>query len=61
MRKQKTDRSRIERAAKRYHSNHEAAKSMNLSAGAFGRLCREYKIETPHARQIRQRNESAVQ
>ncbi len=41
----------IERAARVYHSNSDACKALGIAGGTFGRLCRQYGIETPFARQ----------
>jgi hypothetical protein len=40
----------IERIARMYKSNQEAAAAMGLSTGHFVRLCRRFGIPTPHAR-----------
>ena len=45
---------RIERAARIYASNVDAAAAMGIRPGSFARLCRRYGIETPSQR----RNES---
>ena len=41
----------IERAARMYNSNADASKALGIAGGTFGRLCRQYGIETPFARQ----------
>lgn len=41
----------IERAARVYSSNADACKALGIAGGTFGRLCRQYGIETPFARQ----------
>ncbi len=46
-------RERIERAARLYASNQDARRALGIAAGTFGRLCRQYEIETPHARRHR--------
>ena len=46
-------RERIERAARIYASNQEASQALGIAAGTFGRLCRQYGIETPYARRRR--------
>lgn len=48
---QKVPREWIERAARVYNSNAEASKALGIAGGTFGRLCRQYGIETPFARQ----------
>lgn len=45
----------IERAARVYNSNADASKALGIAGGTFGRLCRQYGIETPFARQRRAR------
>jgi len=45
----------IERAARVYASNQDACRALGIAGGTFGRLCRENDIETPFARQRRQR------
>lgn len=52
---EKIARERIERAARIYASNQDASKALGIAAGTFGRLCRQYGIETPHARRHRPR------
>ena len=52
---EKTSRKRIERVARVYASNKEASQALGIAPGSFGRLCREYKIETPYARNRRRR------
>jgi len=47
---QKTSRERVERAARIYASNKEASRALGITLGSFGRLCREYGIETPYER-----------
>ena len=44
---------RIERAARIYGSNQDASRALGIAAGTFGRLCRQYGIETPYARHCR--------
>ncbi|MBD04917.1 MAG: hypothetical protein CME24_11300, partial [Gemmatimonadetes bacterium] len=52
---QKIPRDWIERAARVYNSNADASRALGIAGGTFGRLCRQYKIETPFARQRRAR------
>ncbi len=52
---EKIARERIERAARIYASNQEASKALGIAAGTFGRLCRQYGVETPYARRHRPR------
>ena len=53
---QKTDRARVERAARIYASNKEASSALGIALGSFGRLCQQYGIETPYARRRRRRS-----
>ena len=48
----------IEHAARVYRSNAEASRALGIATGSFGRLCRKYGIETPYARQQRDRREA---
>lgn len=50
---EKIARERIERAASLCASNQDASRALGIAAGTFGRLCRQYGIETPHARRHR--------
>jgi len=47
---QKTARERVERVARIYASNKDASRALGISLGSFGRLCRQYGIETPYER-----------
>ena len=47
---QKTQRERVERVARIYASNKDASRALGISLGSFGRLCRQYGIETPYER-----------
>jgi len=47
---QRISRERIERAARMYSSNKEASRALGIALGSFGRLCRQYGIETPYER-----------
>ncbi len=47
---EKTSRERVERVARIYASNKEASQALGIAPESFGRLCRQYGIETPHAR-----------
>jgi len=40
-----------QRAARVYNSNADACRALGIAGGTFGRLCRQYGIETPFARQ----------
>jgi hypothetical protein len=51
---EKTSRDRIERVARIYASNKEASQALGIAPGSFGRLCRQYGIETPYERRQRQ-------
>ncbi len=48
----------IERAARVYASNQDASRALGIAGGTFGRLCRQYGIETPFARSRRKRRVS---
>ena len=37
----------VERAARVYPSNKEAAAALGIAAGSFGRLCRRHSIDPP--------------
>ena len=50
-------RDRIERAARVYRSNTDAARAMGIAHQTFVRLCREYGVETPGGRKSRLRRE----
>ena len=58
----KIERERVERVARIYASNQEASQALGIVMQSFGRLCREYGIETPYARRrrLRQRKQSAA-
>lgn len=51
----KTPRELVERAARVYASNQEASQALGIAMGSFGRLCRQYGIESPYARRRRRR------
>ena len=46
-------RDRIERVARIYADNKAASEALGIAFGSFGRLCREYGIETPYKRKLR--------
>ena len=56
----KIGRKRVERAARIYSSNQEAGQALGIVMQSFGRLCREYGIETPYARRRRLRQRPSV-
>jgi hypothetical protein len=56
---QKVPKEWLERVARVYASNQEASRALGIANGTFGRLCRQYEIETPFARQ-RQRRTQAI-
>lgn len=43
-------RERIERAARMYKTNIDASKALGIIPSSFGKLCRQWNIETPWAR-----------
>ena len=45
----------IERAARIYRTNRAAGEALGIAAETFVKLCRQYGIETPHARHRRLR------
>ncbi len=47
---ERISRERIERVARIYSNNQDASRALGIAAGTFGRLCRQYGIETPYAR-----------
>ena len=47
---EKIARERIDGAARLYSSNQDASRALGIAAGTFGRLCRQYGIETPYVR-----------
>ena len=47
------ERDRIERVARIYASNQDASRALGIAMRSFGRLCREYGIETPYVRKRR--------
>tara|TARA_Y100000310_G_scaffold301847_1_gene338668 strand:- start:195 stop:380 length:186 start_codon:yes stop_codon:yes gene_type:complete len=49
------NRDTVEHAARMYHSSKDAAVALGIAAGSFGRLCRQYGIETPGVRKARER------
>ena len=42
-----------EDVARIYKSNADASRALGITTQAFGRLCRQHGIETPHARRQR--------
>jgi len=52
---EKVNRERIERVARIYANNQEASRALGIANGTFGRLCRQYGIETPYARRHKRR------
>ena len=50
---EKIGRERVERVARIYASNKGASQAISIALGSFGRLCRKFGIETPHARRRR--------
>ena len=54
----RTDRDRVERAARIYSTNEAASRALGIEPRSFSRLCRRYGIETPYARRLRERGEA---
>lgn len=52
-------RDQVERAARVYHRNVDASAALGVTLRSFGRLCREFEVETPYARHRRERLEAA--
>ena len=50
---------RIERCARIYGSNQDAAAALDISAGSFSRLCRKHGIDTPQARRRKRYQQEA--
>ena len=57
MTNQSITRADVERVARIYKSNQDAA-ALGITSHSFGRLCRRHGIETPHARTRRLRQEA---
>jgi transposase-like protein len=51
------DRQRVERVARLYASSKDASQALGILLGSFGRICRRYGIESPHARRRRRLQE----
>ena len=49
------NREQIERVARMYRCNQDASRALGITIRSFSRLCRKYDIESPFARQQRQR------
>ena len=56
----KIDRQRVERVARIYASNRDASQALEIVIQSFSRLCRQYGIETPYARNRRKRRTTSV-
>ena len=54
----KDRRDRIERVARIYANNKDASEALGIAFRSFGRLCREYGIETPSKRKLRHARDS---
>ena len=48
----------VERVARIYNNNQDAAAALGITSHSFGRLCRRFGVETPHARRQRRRQEA---
>lgn len=55
---QKIDKERVARVARIYASNEDASRALGIAMRSFGRLCREYGIETPYVRRRRKIREA---
>ena len=49
----------LERVARVYRTNVEAAAALGIARGSFGRVCRRHGIEPPYVRRQRERREAA--
>lgn len=47
------DRARVERVARIYRSNSDAARALGIRPSSFGRLCKRLGIESPYERRQR--------
>ena len=47
------DKERVERAARIYASNQDAAAALGIQPGSFGRMCRRFGITPPKQRRQR--------
>lgn len=52
-------RDQVERAARLYHQNVDASAALGITLRSFGRLCRQFGVETPYARRRRETAEAA--
>lgn len=50
-------RDRIEKVARMYRTNKDAAAALSIAPGSFSRLCRQYGVETPQAARRRKQRE----
>ena len=48
----------VERAARMYKTNQDAARALGIAMQSFGRICRKYAIETPYVRKRRLKRET---
>jgi len=51
-------RAAVERVARIYKTNQDAAAALEITSRSFSRLCRRHGIETPYARKLRRRQEA---
>jgi hypothetical protein len=54
----KIDRARIERVARLYATSQDAGRALGIAPASFCRLCRQYGIETPYTRRMRDYRET---
>lgn len=54
-------RDQVERVARVYRYNQDAARALDIDLRSFGRLCRTFGIETPYVRRRRQLVEATGQ
>ena len=52
-RQRKISREEVERCARLYHTNKDAAEALGIRSDSFSALCRKYGLETPYRRRER--------
>ena len=58
-RQKKISREEVERCARLYHTNKDAAEALGIRSDSFSALCRKYGLETPFKRRERRQREEA--
>ena len=54
---QKFDQERVERVARIYKTNQDAADALGIAMRSFSRICRRFGVETPYLRKQRNKKE----